>query len=465
MANQLARTGRNPFSYLGIAPQSVAADVIQNRAPEPEDYINFQLMTRWLNLEDTENPEIFVLVNIDGNSGAWMQIGPVTENVLGDHNIVSTPGVGEFTLSVDNTMTLGDLAPVSGDALLLTTGDVSITAGNLRIANASTIFVGGTPSLRGKGTLNTFVGPLAGNSTLTGSNNTALGNSALGLITSGTHNTAIGTDSGLNYEANTSCVVIGSPGEMADNNTLRIGTPGTHTSAFMSGISGITPSGSCGVVIVNSSGQLGATDVGTAGQVLTGNGPDAAPTFKGGIIPPAAGCSFFAYMEDETAYLTGEGPVGTIATVIFDATKYNLGSAYDTATGIFTAPTTGVYYFLAGVSGLGYDGTGYTPITTQTSLYFPAVNLAIPFSYLKAVASSNPAHNAYREYASMFDTGALLTTGATHYYMSAGDTCYITFQCSLAIASSFKTIRVMGTNTTGPLIGNIFSYFSGMCVT
>jgi hypothetical protein len=39
------------------------------------------------------------------------------------------------------------------------------------------------------------------------------------------------------------------------------------------------------------------------------------------------------------------GDVSAVATIVFNHTSWNLGSAYNTSTGIFTAPVTGVYFF------------------------------------------------------------------------------------------------------------------------
>lgn len=59
---------------------------------------------------------------------------------------------------------------------------------------------------------------------------------------------------------------------------------------------------------------------------------------------PASGttCLFSAYTSASYNNVTGDG---TLYTVIFDTAIVNTGGAYNTATGVFTAPTTGNYLF------------------------------------------------------------------------------------------------------------------------
>jgi len=65
---------------------------------------------------------------------------------------------------------------------------------------------------------------------------------------------ALGNSAGYNVTGSFN-IEIGSAGESADHNVIRIGTPGTQTAAYIAGISTTHLTGAA--VYVNSSGQLG----------------------------------------------------------------------------------------------------------------------------------------------------------------------------------------------------------------
>jgi hypothetical protein len=98
------------------------------------------------------------------------------------------------------------------------------------------------------------VGALFNNTT--GSKNTASGFAALFHNTTGTNNISIGVLAGLNLTTGNNNIDIGNEGLADEANTIRIGTPDTHTATFVAGIRGvaITDGQPIGV---NSNGQLG----------------------------------------------------------------------------------------------------------------------------------------------------------------------------------------------------------------
>lgn len=116
--------------------------------------------------------------------------------------------------------------------------------------------------------------------------------------------------------------------------------------------------------------------------------------------------------------MTGDG---TLYTVPFNATTFNVGSAFNTGTGIFTAPITGKYQFNWTSLILNLDGSSDTLIsqlvtTTQTI-----------YGYYGSSNTQNSSH-------------ATLLTASVFVLMSAGNTAKIQVQNS----GTTKTVSVGG---------------------
>lgn len=203
-----------------------------------------------------------------------------------------------------------------GTGLVATTGDVTITAGNLDLPNTNAagtegiIGFGGAMWINNLGTHNTFVGEDSGNLALTiatttdntglgyhalnvldgASNSVAIGADALAILTSGDFNTACGSSAlaqvatggyniGLGASAgsaitlaSSSNICIGNVGA-AESNTIRIGTQGNgagqQDKTYIAGIYGATvAAATSSVVSVDATGLLGYTAPGTDGQLL-----------------------------------------------------------------------------------------------------------------------------------------------------------------------------------------------------
>ena len=91
----------------------------------------------------------------------------------------------------------------------------------------------------------------------TGNGNTGLGYLALENNTVGSNNIAIGVYDGANITASNN-VDIANQGSAGDGGTIRVGTPGTHSSFFVAGVRGVTTSNNNAVnVVIDSNGQLG----------------------------------------------------------------------------------------------------------------------------------------------------------------------------------------------------------------
>jgi hypothetical protein len=106
------------------------------------------------------------------------------------------------------------------------------------------------------GNRNAAVGYWALYNNTTGNNNTASGYSALVNNTTGNDNIALGNFAGSNLTIGDNNIDIGNQGVAAEANTIRIGTAGTQTNAYIAGIYQ-TPVARGLVVKVDSDGHLG----------------------------------------------------------------------------------------------------------------------------------------------------------------------------------------------------------------
>jgi trimeric autotransporter adhesin len=108
------------------------------------------------------------------------------------------------------------------------------------------------------GVNNTASGVSALQNNTTGNDNTANGVNALYSNATGSHNIALGFKAGLHLTTGNRNIDIGNTGVAGESSTIRIGSVGDQTAAFIAGISGATvPTGV--PVIVDTSGHLGTT--------------------------------------------------------------------------------------------------------------------------------------------------------------------------------------------------------------
>lgn len=197
-----------------------------------------------------------------------------------NNSILFTPGPHTLDMVVASS---GSISTITGN----TGGPISPTAGNINIvtANSNIIFAGasstetldfglttnlllGSDGAITSGTHNVSVGKLSLASDTSGANNTALGYSSLENITTGSNNISLGSGAGANLTlASSNNILIGSAGVLADSATIRIGTSGTQTTAFIVGIDGVNV-GSVAKVVTLASDQLGTAII-TAGAGIT----------------------------------------------------------------------------------------------------------------------------------------------------------------------------------------------------
>jgi len=233
-------SGISSLAYQGTGASSPPNMRTFSRAPTQNDYLNFSLGDFWIHRKSssTNDSDLYVLMGVAQGVADWDLIsansGAVTQfttddastvipsngnvNLAGAHGLNTTGSGATATFQIDNSLTLGDLTPIGSgdDALDCETGDVEIQAGNLKIPR--TIPTSSSPTqgmilkdvgagyerfMHSLGTNNTFLGNLAGPSSLTtpatfGTQNTGVGTGVLRNLTGaagGQNNAAMGVGS------------------------------------------------------------------------------------------------------------------------------------------------------------------------------------------------------------------------------------------------------------------------------
>ena len=182
---------------------------------------------------------VFALAkNATGMFNTANGVAALNDNTTGDYN--TADGVEALT---SNTTGINNTA--NGFEALF-----SNTTGHENTANGIAALFSNTT-----GHENTATGVAALNYNTTGNDNTANGVSALQSNTTGSNNIALGNGAGFNLTTGDNNIDIGNEGVADEANTIRIGTSGTQTSAFIAGISGTAVSGAA--VVVDANGQLG----------------------------------------------------------------------------------------------------------------------------------------------------------------------------------------------------------------
>jgi hypothetical protein len=129
---------------------------------------------------------------------------------------------------------------------------------------------------------------------------------------------------------------------------------------------------------------------------------------------------FFAYPSVTINSITGDGTV--YAPIAFNSILYDYTSSFNTGTFIYTAPTTGIYFFLC-------------------ELLISGLNVSHITSALSIVTTSKTYTGGILEpYNSMaLSVNQLSLNIATEASMTAGDTAY----CKLVVSAINKTINIV----------------------
>ena len=163
------------------------------------------------------------------------------------------------------------------------------------------------------------------------------------------------------------------------------GTGGSSFVAYSPVVGGVSTTGALQSV----------ASVGTSGQVLTSNGAAALPTFQS--LPSSGGGTLLvsAYLSSTIQNVTGDG---TYYQIVFDTAPVNVGSNYNTSTGVFTVPITGNYMLscaillqnpTAPISGLTFNGTVIVGLTSPTNSVAGSGNISSNLQWSGPLSASS----------------------------------------------------------------------------
>ena len=181
---------------------------------------------------------VALFTNIAGTSNTGVGYGALYSNTANENTALGTLALGA------NTSGTGNTASGFNALRLSTTGNYKTAAGYYALRSNTT------------GYNNTASGYYALQRSTVGHDNTAYGYNALNTLlgAGGSNNIGIGSGAGSALtQADNIC--IGSNGSVTDSRTIRIGTAGTQTAAYIAGIYNV-PTGGL-TVSVNANGQLG----------------------------------------------------------------------------------------------------------------------------------------------------------------------------------------------------------------
>jgi hypothetical protein len=212
-----------------------------------------------------------LLSNTIGGSNTALGEVALQTNTAGSRNTAVGSAALEFNTASDNTAlgilalqanTTGNNNTATGEAALLKNTTGSNNTGNGLDAlllnttgNENTASGVNALGLNTTGSYNTASGVGALYSSTTGSQNTASGVFALYSNTTGSNNIAEGYQAGYNLTTGSNDIDIGNVGVAGEDNTIRIGTKGTHKVTVIAGIDSSKVTGSA--VYVTTTGRLG----------------------------------------------------------------------------------------------------------------------------------------------------------------------------------------------------------------
>lgn len=377
-----------------------------------------------------------------GSFGTGGSGGSGIQTINGDVGSITGSNVTIFTNQANNLSGSTVLFTNSGTVSTLSMSDVS---GNTFIGNnagnsdapgglENTSLGGNSARFLETGSLgNTYIGFDSGSAATTGTTNTAIGFNSLGHLTSGSNNISIGYSAGDQLESNeTYNIYLGHRGVTGESNTMRIGsTTGGGifdvNRTFLAGVQNVTVTGS--VMLVSDTDQIGDAGFGTAGQVLTSNGPGNSPAWEDPLTT-----FFSANLSAPTGNVTGDGTL--YGPILFDEVLINTGGGYDPSTGLFTAQINGVHCFQQTVCFLGGDATTNSYITSWSGSGFGV--------------------RAFQMSPVITGTDTVVLSASISFPMNAGDTLGV----QVLVSGTTQNIEIYGaTPPTGISTCSLFSGF------
>jgi hypothetical protein len=189
-----------------------------------------------------------------GPAGVGIQTpgGPAIANTA-----VGVDALGQYVSGINNTAVgYGALNSNTEASENTAVGNAALQSNN---SNDNTAIGSGALQFNTGGNANVGVGWHALYDNIDGTQNIAIGVNALPVNLTGSNNIALGVLTGANIQAGNNNIYIGYDGGGCcdESDVIRIGTPGTQTSAFVAGINGSTVLSDALTVFVDSNGQLG----------------------------------------------------------------------------------------------------------------------------------------------------------------------------------------------------------------
>jgi hypothetical protein len=228
---------------LSLCDLFVSCDIFMNNSSSPAIGNIMKAGNRFIHNFGTDNT--FVGVNsgnftMGGAENVGVGRNALFSNATGFNNV----GIGSFAMTTNTIGTNND--GIGAYALVNNTeGNDNAAFGNYTLATNTT------------GSGNTAVGFQAGYSLGIGNNNVFVGNNAALNLGNGFTNVIIGYNSGLSLTQGDDNIYISNPGVATETGIIRVGTPATHTAAFVQGIFGTAVAGTGIGVFVDANGQLG----------------------------------------------------------------------------------------------------------------------------------------------------------------------------------------------------------------
>ncbi len=183
---------------------------------------------------------------ISATEGVITQNGsPLVHSFGSTTNFFAGPNAGNFDMT-------GPFNTATGASALKS----NKTGGSNTASGVSALFSNTTDNA------NTASGAFALNSNETGLANTASGNSALESNTTGNFNIALGFEAGMNLTTGHNNIAVGNAGVAGESGIIRIGTSGTHTDTFLTGVIHGDGSGLTGLTASSlADGAVGSTQL------------------------------------------------------------------------------------------------------------------------------------------------------------------------------------------------------------